>query len=63
MTIGDKTYEIGLKFHREVKPYWVQLEDVRQVNYSGTSTLRATIHRSFGSSTPRRAKTAKNVSG
>ncbi len=38
--IADKTYDIGLKYHREVKPYWVQLEDVRQVTYSGTSTPR-----------------------
>ena len=38
--LGDDTYEIGMKFHREVKPYWVQLEDVRRVNYSGTETPR-----------------------
>jgi ABC-type transport system involved in cytochrome c biogenesis permease subunit len=37
---GDKSYKFGLKFHREVKPYWVQLDDVRQINYSGTSTPR-----------------------
>lgn len=40
VTIGDTSYEIGLKFHREVKPYWVQLVDVRRVNYSGTDTPR-----------------------
>jgi len=38
--IGDQSYDIGLKFHREVKPYWVQLVDVRRVNYSGTETPR-----------------------
>ncbi len=37
---GEKTYQLGLKFHREVKPYWVQLEDVRRVDYSGTETPR-----------------------
>jgi ABC-type transport system involved in cytochrome c biogenesis permease subunit len=40
VTVGEKTYNLGLKFHREVKPYWVQLEDVRRVNYSGTETPR-----------------------
>lgn len=40
VTIGDAEYDIGLKFHREVKPYWVQLVDVRRVNYSGTDTPR-----------------------
>ncbi|MEM6980817.1 MAG: cytochrome c biogenesis protein ResB, partial [Planctomycetota bacterium] len=38
--VADRTYEIGLRLHREVKPYWVQLEDVRRVNYSGTDTPR-----------------------
>tara|TARA_R110002049_G_scaffold2750_8_gene22284 strand:+ start:237239 stop:240868 length:3630 start_codon:yes stop_codon:yes gene_type:complete len=37
---GGKTYDVGLRYHREVKPYWVQLEDVRRVNYSGTDTPR-----------------------
>jgi len=40
ITVDDATYKIGLKFHREVKPYWVQLRDVQQINYSGTSTPR-----------------------
>jgi ABC-type transport system involved in cytochrome c biogenesis permease subunit len=40
ITVADKSYDIGLKFHREVKPYWVQLEDVRRINYSGTETPR-----------------------
>ncbi|MCH1497010.1 MAG: cytochrome c biogenesis protein CcsA [Rubripirellula sp.] len=38
--VAGKKYEFGLKLHREVKPYWVQLEDVRQVTYSGTATPR-----------------------
>lgn len=38
--IGDKTYQFGLRLHREVKPYWVQLEDVRRIDYSGTNTPR-----------------------
>ncbi len=40
VAVDGKTYNLGLKLHREVKPYWVQLEDVRQVNYSGTATTR-----------------------
>ncbi len=40
VAIGDASYKIGLKFHREVKPFWVQLRDVQQINYSGTSTPR-----------------------
>ncbi|MEM6468833.1 MAG: cytochrome c biogenesis protein CcsA [Planctomycetota bacterium] len=38
--VDDKTYKIGLRFHREVKPYWVHLEDVQRRNYSGTETAR-----------------------
>ena len=38
--VAGESYEFGLKLHREVKPYWVQLEDVRQVTYSGTATPR-----------------------
>ncbi|TWT98609.1 cytochrome c biogenesis protein [Stieleria varia] len=40
VTIADTEYQLGLKYHREVKPYWVQLEDVRRTNYAGTSTPR-----------------------
>ncbi len=40
IVIGDSTFKIGLKFHREVKPFWIQLRDVQQINYSGTSTPR-----------------------
>nr|WP_052031638.1 cytochrome c biogenesis protein CcsA [Rhodopirellula maiorica] len=39
-TVNEKSYDIGLRFHREVKPYWVQLEDVRRVNWSGSDTPR-----------------------
>ena len=40
VTVGDSTYNLGLRYHREVKPYWVQLKDVRRENYSGTDTPR-----------------------
>ncbi len=40
VAVDETTYQFGLKFHREVKPYWIQLEDVRRVNYSGTDTPR-----------------------
>ena len=38
--VGEKEFQLGLKYHREVKPYWVQLEDVQRRNYSGTETPR-----------------------
>ncbi|KAA5544466.1 cytochrome C biogenesis protein [Roseiconus nitratireducens] len=38
--VDDTDYKLGLKYHREVKPYWVQLEDVQRRNYSGTETPR-----------------------
>ncbi len=38
--VGETKYDIGLRLHREVKPYWVQLEDVRRVDYSGSDTPR-----------------------
>ena len=40
VAIGDQSYDIGLRFHREVKPYWVHLDDVKRTNYSGTETPR-----------------------
>ncbi|QDV46888.1 Cytochrome c biogenesis protein CcsA [Stieleria neptunia] len=40
VTINETEYQIGLKYHREVKPYWVHLEDVQRRNYSGTETPR-----------------------
>ncbi|MCM2372971.1 cytochrome c biogenesis protein [Aporhodopirellula aestuarii] len=40
VTVDDATYEFGLRLHREVKPYWVQLDDVRRVNWSGSDTPR-----------------------
>ncbi|GAG36487.1 unnamed protein product, partial [marine sediment metagenome] len=40
VNVGDREYQIGLKFHREVKPYWIQLEDVRRTDYSGSDTPR-----------------------
>ncbi len=38
--VDGETYQFGLRLHREVKPYWVQLEEVRRVDYSGTDTPR-----------------------
>ena len=40
VAVGEDEFNLGLRYHREVKPYWVQLEDVRRVNYSGTETPR-----------------------
>ena len=40
VAVGGKNYGIGLRLHREVKPYWVQLEDVRRIDYSGSNTPR-----------------------
>ncbi|MCC9599704.1 cytochrome c biogenesis protein CcsA [Stieleria sp. JC731] len=40
VTVGETTYKLGMKYGREVKPYWVHLEDVQRRNYSGTETPR-----------------------
>lgn len=36
--VGDKTYEVALRFKRNYKPYTVRLDDVRADNYLGTKT-------------------------
>ena len=36
--VGDKAYEIGLRFKRIYKPYSIHLIDVRKDDYIGTST-------------------------
>lgn len=38
--VGGKTYQLGLRYHREVKSYWVQLEDVRRVDYTGSEMVK-----------------------
>lgn len=40
VTVGETQYKLGLRYHREVKPYWIQLEDVQRRNYSNTDTPR-----------------------
>ncbi len=40
VTINDTEYKLGLRLHREVKPYWVHLQDVQRIDYSGTNTPR-----------------------
>lgn len=40
ITVDETTYKIGLRLHREVKPYWVKLDDVARTNWSGTETPR-----------------------
>lgn len=42
---GSQDYQMGLRFERTAKPFWVQLRDVRRVNYSGSDTPRD--YRSF----------------
>ncbi|MEZ6091151.1 MAG: cytochrome c biogenesis protein CcsA [Pirellulaceae bacterium] len=37
---GDKSFTLGLRFARIAKPYWIHLDEVRRVNYSGTETPR-----------------------
>lgn len=34
--VGDKTYNLGLRFRRGYKPYQIELEDVRSETYVGT---------------------------
>jgi len=36
--VGDKSYEIGIRFKRNYKPYSIHLIDVRKDDYIGTST-------------------------
>jgi ABC-type transport system involved in cytochrome c biogenesis permease subunit len=38
--VGDTAFQMGLRFARVPKPYWVKVKDVRRVNYSGTQTPR-----------------------
>ena len=38
--IGDKKYDLSLRFRRDYKPYTVELKDVDGTNYLGTSTAR-----------------------
>jgi ABC-type transport system involved in cytochrome c biogenesis permease subunit len=38
--LNGQNYEIGLRFRRNYKPYDITLENVRQINYSGTETPR-----------------------
>lgn len=40
INVEDSSYEMGLRFSRVVKPYWVKVKDVRRINYSGTQTAR-----------------------
>jgi len=39
-TVGGIEYEFGLRLQRQVKPYWVQLDDVRRTTWSGSQTPR-----------------------
>jgi len=38
--VGDKAYELALRFKRTYKPYTMRLRDVRKDDYLGTSTPR-----------------------
>jgi ABC-type transport system involved in cytochrome c biogenesis permease subunit len=40
VTVGDKSYDLSLRFQRTYKPYKFQLIDVRKDDYIGTSTPR-----------------------
>ncbi|MGV3483813.1 MAG: cytochrome c biogenesis protein CcsA [Planctomycetaceae bacterium] len=42
---GKTDYQLGLRFARTAKPFWIQLQDVRRVDYSGSDTPRD--YRSF----------------
>ncbi|MFM2004119.1 MAG: cytochrome c-type biosis protein [Planctomycetota bacterium] len=43
--VGEDDYQVGLRFARAPKDFWVHLSDVRRVDYSGTDTPRD--YRSF----------------
>ncbi len=38
--VGEKTYDVYLRFQRDYKPYEVTLKDVRATNYIGTTTAK-----------------------
>lgn len=40
VTVGGKTYNIGLRFKRTYKPYAITLKDVQKNDYLGTNTPR-----------------------
>tara|TARA_B110000495_G_scaffold203895_1_gene230571 strand:+ start:3905 stop:7798 length:3894 start_codon:yes stop_codon:yes gene_type:complete len=40
VTVGDKTYQIALRFKTEYKPYAITLIDAQRENYIGTQTPR-----------------------
>jgi len=40
VTVGDKSYDIALRFKRTYKPYAMKLEDVRFDKYLGTQTAK-----------------------
>jgi ABC-type transport system involved in cytochrome c biogenesis permease subunit len=40
VTLGDKSYDLALRFKRDYKPYSIQLVDVRADNYLGTQTAK-----------------------
>ncbi len=41
LTAGDMTYDMGLRFQRIVKPYWVKLLDVRRNDYAGDTKAQS----------------------
>jgi ABC-type transport system involved in cytochrome c biogenesis permease subunit len=45
VSADKQDYQLGLRFARTAKSFWVQLKDVRRVNYSGSDTPRD--YRSF----------------
>jgi ABC-type transport system involved in cytochrome c biogenesis permease subunit len=40
IAVGDQEFDLGLRFVRVPKPYWVKVKDVRRITYSGTETPR-----------------------
>ena len=40
LNIAGTAYDFGLRFKRIPKPYWIKLDDVRRINYSGSETPR-----------------------
>src|SRR6185436_431496 len=40
VTVGDKTYDMALRFKRNYKPYSMKLHDVRFDKYMGTQTAK-----------------------
>lgn len=41
ITVGDKTYEVSLRYRRIYRPFWIEVIDAEQKNYTGSAMARS----------------------